>query len=244
MLQTAVNVPPTVPDLVEALAGLGKPEPVVSLAEDEGGNVRQHARLPEPLPLLYVCERHLRRLLVLVLTLLLLRIFVCLVVLVVPVVIGLRVLLVLFELLRLYACQLQVELLLPGFLHPLLYPLRLLSGLLHLFLPQLDELLSGPLLPSGMELRVALGLLLCKERLLDVGLVVFVRLADHDPRNLLEVRQTETLQPLPTLLLSEVALHLHDDDVPLLRGGCHDQDLLDTAVIQVRDAKIHVRLVI
>mmetsp|Transcript_150314 Transcript_150314/g.418832 ORF Transcript_150314/g.418832 Transcript_150314/m.418832 type:complete len:212 (+) Transcript_150314:1482-2117(+) len=54
----------------------------------------------------------------------------------------------------------------------------------------------------------------------------------------------EALEHLHTVLLREVSLYLHDDDVPLLRSCSHAQDLLHAAVIQVRDAEVHVRLVV
>mmetsp|Transcript_128213 Transcript_128213/g.356817 ORF Transcript_128213/g.356817 Transcript_128213/m.356817 type:complete len:248 (+) Transcript_128213:81-824(+) len=74
-------------------------------------------------------------------------------------------------------------------------------------------------------------------------LVVLARLTHHHSRDLPEVWQLEATERVHPLLLYEVALHLHHNEVTLLHGSRHLQDLLHTAIVQVRDPEVHVWLI-
>mmetsp|Transcript_173184 Transcript_173184/g.555403 ORF Transcript_173184/g.555403 Transcript_173184/m.555403 type:complete len:664 (+) Transcript_173184:23-2014(+) len=112
---------------------------------------------------------------------------------------------------------------------PLLLPELLLAGLLHL-----------PCFEGGH----CCGMLVLQGLLHGVDLELVIGIADHDPGDLAEVRHAEVLDHVGAVLLGQVALDLHDDHGTALRGRGDGQQALHAAVVELGDAKVHVRPVV
>mmetsp|Transcript_108347 Transcript_108347/g.258542 ORF Transcript_108347/g.258542 Transcript_108347/m.258542 type:complete len:456 (-) Transcript_108347:627-1994(-) len=110
-------------------------------------------------------------------------------------------------------------------------------GLLSLHFQELQLRLMLLLL---LKLGLSPLLLLAPQLLVDVCQVFCAGLSNKHLGNPSEVRQPKPRQRLHPLLPQEIVPHLEEQDISLLRRSRSLQDLLHAAVIQVRQAKIHL----
>mmetsp|Transcript_50872 Transcript_50872/g.164620 ORF Transcript_50872/g.164620 Transcript_50872/m.164620 type:complete len:855 (+) Transcript_50872:914-3478(+) len=250
---------PLIPDLLETLLLGGDGEVGEASAQLPGAQVGDDL-LPEEDLLLLICEGDLGRLLLLgLLHLLILLFFLFLLFLVL---LGLLLLIFFLLFLGLLALLLlfsgsssgcnssssSLSSLLGLIVLRLLGALHGSLGLLVLLLDFPLALLELPLLRllklMNLELLVGLLLLLLQQQFVRFGLEGRIRLAHHDHGHLLTMVQGEALRQGLAVILDEIGLHLHDDEVPLQHRRDRLQNLADCEVVQRLHTKLHARLVV
>mmetsp|Transcript_111328 Transcript_111328/g.280015 ORF Transcript_111328/g.280015 Transcript_111328/m.280015 type:complete len:288 (+) Transcript_111328:1044-1907(+) len=129
---------------------------------------------------------------------------------------------------------------LQSFSCPLLLPLLLLDIALPLGGHPLYPLLSL----LGLKGDIGGCLFLFEHDALDPLLEVLCGVANHDHSYFLEVRQIEAFQKGLTILLDQVGLDLHHDQVSFQCWCDRLEHVAGAEVVERRDAKTHIRLVI
>mmetsp|Transcript_91344 Transcript_91344/g.212462 ORF Transcript_91344/g.212462 Transcript_91344/m.212462 type:complete len:498 (-) Transcript_91344:678-2171(-) len=248
---------PLISDVVEALVFRWYCEFGEGRTQSPCSHVRRRA-FSKPWPFLLIGELDLRRLLILHLVVLLFSIVLLIAVEALP------------ALVLVFAGKL---LLLRPLRHRLLAPLLLFVGrVTFLLLPGLFCCrsvhgllcrLDGPLVLSlqisllllsqpppddfrlsGLELDVGFVLLLLQQDRVHLLFEVPCRFPDHDLRNSSEVGRAESFERLPAILLYQIGLHLHVNEVSLMRLGHGVEDAAYALVVHLRNVEAHVRLVV